>query len=253
MLLESPTHWLFLFSPQSSPLLRVRPPATRDLAYERHSTDSSDAADMSSSPSDRPAPPQMAFCHECGIEIRPLMAPDPTCPRCNGQFVEMVSFPCQSHCLAITFSNQSSVLRAKIEENTASDPREFDAIDDVDDFDFVGAPPGAMPFGFPHSTGGFAPRQDLSSLIQSLLGGVAATQAQRARAARQGESGSGQTQSPSQDDDGRNDYRHAGHTQFGPFGVQWNVQYGANDGRSTNTQDGSGGEQRQGPVPTLSR
>ncbi|PWN48466.1 hypothetical protein IE53DRAFT_370592 [Violaceomyces palustris] len=32
----------------------------------------------------------MAFCHQCGIDIRPLMTPDPTCPRCNGQFVEVI-------------------------------------------------------------------------------------------------------------------------------------------------------------------
>lgn len=34
---------------------------------------------------------QMAYCHECGIEIRPLMTPGPTCPRCSGSFVEVVS------------------------------------------------------------------------------------------------------------------------------------------------------------------
>ncbi|PWN36636.1 uncharacterized protein FA14DRAFT_159080 [Meira miltonrushii] len=34
--------------------------------------------------------PPMYFCHMCSIEIRPLMTPQPTCPRCNGGFVEEV-------------------------------------------------------------------------------------------------------------------------------------------------------------------
>lgn len=32
----------------------------------------------------------MYFCHMCSIEIRPLMTPQPTCPRCNGGFVEEI-------------------------------------------------------------------------------------------------------------------------------------------------------------------
>lgn len=36
------------------------------------------------------AAPPMYFCHMCSIEIRPLMTPQPTCPRCNGGFVEEV-------------------------------------------------------------------------------------------------------------------------------------------------------------------
>lgn len=34
--------------------------------------------------------PPMYWCHECAIEMRPLMTPGPTCPRCNGEFVEEI-------------------------------------------------------------------------------------------------------------------------------------------------------------------
>ncbi|CAI2177038.1 14529_t:CDS:2 [Funneliformis geosporum] len=30
------------------------------------------------------------FCHQCHVDIEPLMAPNPTCPRCNGEFVEEI-------------------------------------------------------------------------------------------------------------------------------------------------------------------
>ena len=31
------------------------------------------------------------FCHQCSREIEPLMAPNLTCPRCHGEFIEEVS------------------------------------------------------------------------------------------------------------------------------------------------------------------
>ncbi|CAG8736303.1 7784_t:CDS:2, partial [Funneliformis mosseae] len=30
------------------------------------------------------------FCHQCQVDIEPLLAPNPTCPRCNGEFVEEI-------------------------------------------------------------------------------------------------------------------------------------------------------------------
>ncbi|UZJ57393.1 hypothetical protein CBS101457_006713 [Exobasidium rhododendri] len=50
---------------------------------------SSSSPSTSSEPSHPRAPP-MYYCHECAIEIRPLMVPNPTCPRCNGEFVEEI-------------------------------------------------------------------------------------------------------------------------------------------------------------------
>lgn len=37
-----------------------------------------------------PVPPALHFCHECNMEMRPLMEPNPTCPNCGSEFVEEV-------------------------------------------------------------------------------------------------------------------------------------------------------------------
>jgi hypothetical protein len=39
-------------------------------------------------------PPQTPhyWCHQCQQEVQVLMAPDPVCQRCNGQFVEQVKY-----------------------------------------------------------------------------------------------------------------------------------------------------------------
>ncbi|PWY97522.1 hypothetical protein BCV70DRAFT_141635, partial [Testicularia cyperi] len=143
---------------------------------------------------------QMAFCHECAIEIRPLMTPEPTCPRCNGQFVEL------------------------IEDNAASRPQDFDPVDEAND-----QLPGI------HFLGGDPPN-DLGGLLSALLTSAAA--------ARRGPPPSSnnnyqQPSSPGQNDNSNRSsnsdsnrstsgsYQRSGATSFGPFGVQWNYQYGS--------------------------
>ena len=104
---------------------------------------------------------QMAFCHECGIEIRPLMTPDPTCPRCNGQFVEI------------------------IDENAAH-PDDYDDFDDDDPFAAVHGDPfpgfrfrtgaggaAAPPLSFVQGGQGAQIPGGLGGLLMALAGGAA--------------------------------------------------------------------------------
>lgn len=182
----------------------------------------------------------MAFCHECGIEIRPLMTPDPTCPRCNGQFVEI------------------------IDENSARDFEEeanhpFAAVhgDPFPGFQFHTAPLPA---------GGSPLSQGLGGLLMAMAGGAGrgATGGGTDRNAYTPTSPDSQahrnTTQASNDNDSRRrssdsqpNTTRSGATFFGPFGLQWNVQYGSGGGdpyhRAAQHQAGN---QRYQQPPTLS-
>ncbi|CBQ68674.1 conserved hypothetical protein [Sporisorium reilianum SRZ2] len=156
---------------------------------------------------------QMAYCHECGIEIRPLVTPDPTCPRCNGQFVEIID-------QASHFANE----------------------DDDDEADNPFALPGSDPFsGFTFRTGpvqggaGSLP-QTLNSLLMAMASGAGpGANAAGARRDPHAPGSSNQQQSnrsnaADRDQQGSSTTHRSGSTSFGPFGLQWNVQYGSGGG-----------------------
>ncbi|KAN0061407.1 hypothetical protein ACQY0O_006254 [Thecaphora frezii] len=186
------------------------------------------------------AAPPMVFCHQCGIEIRPLMMPDPTCPRCNGQFVEV------------------------IEESAASHPRDLhsffthDADGDDRDASYIAHTAGmGPPFGIPGGlAGSFAPsgpgaarpaaagaRPDLGGLIQSLLGAMAANregtqengQGDTQREAASVQRGDADANSNRSGDGGSSHRSGQGTTRFGPLNIQWGYQYGSNSNDSTST------------------
>lgn len=141
---------------------------------------------------------QMAFCHECGIEIRPLMTPDPTCPRCNGQFVEI------------------------IDENSAADGMSFALETDEDD---------EIPL-----PGHFASLSSVQGggLLNHLLTAMATGRAAQRSPHTPGSSDSNPRTATAADSPGRNQSPYtttrSGTTSFGPFGLQWNVQYGSGGG-----------------------
>ncbi|CDU25419.1 uncharacterized protein SPSC_05312 [Sporisorium scitamineum] len=155
---------------------------------------------------------QMAYCHECGIEIRPLMTPDPTCPRCNGQFVEI------------------------IDQNSAGHFGDDDQDDDVDN---PFALPGSDPFsGFAFRTGSVQGGASLPQTLNSLLAAMASGAAPGSTAgARRGPNSPGSSNQQSnrnnasgRDQQGSSTTARSGSTSFGPFGLQWNVQYGSGGG-----------------------
>ncbi|TKY89700.1 hypothetical protein EX895_001485 [Sporisorium graminicola] len=161
---------------------------------------------------------QMAYCHECGIEIRPLMTPDPTCPRCNGQFVEI------------------------IDQNSAGQSGD-DQDDDYDDeTDNPFALPGSRdPFsGFAFRTGsihgGGSLPQTLNSLLMALTSGTApgptpGTQRDPDASGFLNQQQSNRsTDAADRDQQGSSSTNRSGSTSFGPFGLQWNVQYGSGGG-----------------------
>lgn len=151
---------------------------------------------------------QMAFCHECALEIRPLMTPEPTCPRCNGSFVEI------------------------IQHDAPSQPHDFD-------------PPPIPGFApFPGHGGAASGNASIGDFLAALMTGVA----QRATRPSPDSPSLASPRSPTsptphntnsppfqgtgspppqqqQSNDGHQ--RRSGNTSFGPFGVQWNVQYGS--------------------------
>ncbi|CDW95308.1 hypothetical protein [Sporisorium scitamineum] len=154
----------------------------------------------------------MAYCHECGIEIRPLMTPDPTCPRCNGQFVEI------------------------IDQNSAGHFGDDDQDDDVDN---PFALPGSDPFsGFAFRTGSVQGGASLPQTLNSLLAAMASGAAPGSTAgARRGPNSPGSSNQQSnrnnasgRDQQGSSTTARSGSTSFGPFGLQWNVQYGSGGG-----------------------
>ncbi|SNX85679.1 uncharacterized protein MEPE_04388 [Melanopsichium pennsylvanicum] len=170
---------------------------------------------------------QMAYCHECNIDIRPLLTPDPTCPRCNGQFVEII--------------------------DSSSSP-----VDDLDHLPFDTAPGSgytfrtlassginaASPLSFVTASASGAPQTlpgGLGDLLMALTSGRThpdvqnSTSTEDARSDSQARARSdyySQHQASSPDPDqstsnhqAQNTTQTAGTTSFGPFGLQWNVQY----------------------------
>lgn len=179
------------------------------------------------------------------------MTPDPTCPRCNGSFVEII--------------DESSPLHLHD--------------DDDDDGPLGGLHGDAFP-GFIFRTGaggvaggaqppmGFA--QGSGAPLQAGLGGLLMALAQGA--ARPGSntnpqsptSPASQTNRTSRDGqqdnsnrpDGQTNTTRSGATSFGPFGLQWNVQYGSGGDdpymRSARTQAEQNQRAQQQAPPTLS-
>ncbi|KAJ1041668.1 hypothetical protein NDA10_006448 [Ustilago hordei] len=190
----------------------------------------------------------MAFCHECGIEIRPLMTPDPTCPRCNGQFVEI------------------------IDENSAQD------FEEEANHPFAALGGGPFPgFSFhtaplPGVRGGTAslPLSSVQGGGSPLAGGLGELLIAMASGAGRGADQNTHTStSPNSDsnrnapNDGGNERRssesqsnttRSGSTSFGPFGLQWNVQYdsGGGDPYQRAAQHQAEQNQRYQQPPTLS-
>ncbi|SPO28491.1 uncharacterized protein UTRI_04888 [Ustilago trichophora] len=173
---------------------------------------------------------QMAFCHECGIEIRPLMTPDPTCPRCNGQFVEII--------------DENSTSNA---DGFADNDDPFAAIhgDPFPGFSFrtrgMGAT-AAPPLSFVRGGSDGQLPGGLGELLMALASGIARPPAaDAARGSQSAQSETNRRSSTDQDGDsagsgsdsrqtqGQNSTR-SGSTSFGPFGLQWNVQYGSGGG-----------------------
>ncbi|EPQ31565.1 uncharacterized protein PFL1_00898 [Pseudozyma flocculosa PF-1] len=207
-------------------------------------------------PADRPAGgggggggggPSLVFCHQCGIEVRPLMAPDPTCPRCNGQFVEV------------------------IEEGSGGHPRDLhsffgDELNDEDDDEAAymahtagaGGPFGRMPdggFGVPFGGGAGGARPDLGGLIQGLLGAVAANRATGRQQQQPSSPGAARDQgrgsNPGPDDDGSGRDRGSfqqrqGTSQFGPLNIQWGFQYGSGSSADRHRQENREGDRDGG-------
>ncbi|KAJ1023216.1 hypothetical protein NDA16_003369 [Ustilago loliicola] len=169
----------------------------------------------------------MAFCHECGIEIRPLMTPDPTCPRCNGQFVEII--------------DQNS---AQGFQEQANHP--FAAVhgDPFPGFQFHTAPlparggTAAPPLSFVQGAGSPLP-QGLGGLLMAMAGGGRRPSSGADGSSRSPVYHESQAHPPaSAANDGDSQRRssesqtntRSGSTSFGPFGLQWNVQYGSGGG-----------------------
>ncbi|GAC99742.1 zinc finger containing protein [Pseudozyma hubeiensis SY62] len=142
----------------------------------------------------------MAFCHECGIEIRPLMTPDPTCPRCNGQFVEI------------------------IDESSASTFLHEDDDDEASPFNNPFAPLPAHAFPGPQGGGGL-----LNQLFTAMAAGSQRNSQGPAspNSNRRTYTTGGESTDRSQD---ASSTTRSGTTSFGPFGLQWNVQYGTGGG-----------------------
>ncbi|SPO29384.1 uncharacterized protein UTRI_04888_B [Ustilago trichophora] len=177
---------------------------------------------------------QMAFCHECGIEIRPLMTPDPTCPRCNGQFVEIID------------ENSSSNA-----DGLGDDDDPFAAVhgDPFPGFSFrTGGIGGsaAPPLSFVQGGSGGQLPGGLGELLMALATGAArppsaAASGGAARGPQSPGSETDRTSTSEQDGDrarsgsgssqaqDQNTTR-SGSTSFGPLGLQWNIQYGSGGG-----------------------
>ncbi len=177
------------------------------------------------------------------------MTPDPTCPRCNGQFVEVIEE-------GTTFDED--------DDDEANNP--FAAVhgDPFPGFSFRTGPTrsegmAAPPLSFVQGSGGGLPG-GLGGLLAALAsGGVRGPQSPSSPSAQRGtdqQSGSGQPGGASGSGCARN--TRSGSTSFGPFGVQWNVQYGSGGGdpyqRATQHQAEQNSRQQQDlrSPPTLS-
>ncbi|RUS25505.1 hypothetical protein BC938DRAFT_472058 [Jimgerdemannia flammicorona] len=84
------------------------------------------------------------WCHQCTTEIDVLMAPDPTCPICNRQFVEQIED-----------ENDPRTYIHEAEDDEDSEEWDFSNPDDFDQ-----PPPGG---------GGRGPNQEMLNLLQNML------------------------------------------------------------------------------------
>lgn len=160
------------------------------------------------------AAPPMYWCHECAIEMRPLMTPGPTCPRCNGEFVEEVD-------------PSNPIPEEEAEEN---DDVEMSGPERL----FAGAARDrtANPSG--------DQGMDLGSLVGGILRGLATAGSQPRPAAQP----SGSTTTPLQGDSTSSSNFRTGTSQVDPLNVSWgihqtrirNQQGGTTTSNSTNTQ-----------------
>ncbi|EST04631.1 Zinc finger, RING-type [Kalmanozyma brasiliensis GHG001] len=168
------------------------------------------------------------------------MTPDPTCPRCNGQFVEIIDET------------------APVNDNDADDDDGVEA-----NYPFGALPSSrSQPFTFHtgQATAGSLP-QFLGQMLSAVAAPSNAPNTSRQDASwnsqsdyqrRWAEQGPGHSQSSST--------TRSGNTSFGPFGMQWNVQYGSGGGdpyqRAAQNQAEHNQRQQQqqtmGSPPTLS-